>query len=316
MLLIMFIWAHLCIQQMFALTISYFEPLMIFVSAVISTVAENIELFSTYPYPSELSGLHLVIQIVHGGLESVLHFLAGSLDALKVSWWAKFALATCFLSSLTFAYINSILTPWSTNTICVWEKCATPAVVFRAAKANEIMFALKVLTNLMLGYPYAVLTALFIHPHSTPRRLTLVTRWLDRLIRCACYKSSTDSKQQRVASMVGGTLPQRKSRHTKSSELRPQSTCRKGNEAHEDLMVAADFPSEDAESVAVSRTSDLVIATEFPEETELVSAFHFSHPVTASKNLFIDVFDELPMQRPNALNRVIPLNNCVTSELQ
>jgi len=44
-LLIFFVLAHVCIRQMLTLTISYYEPLMIFAAASIAKVAKSVELF-------------------------------------------------------------------------------------------------------------------------------------------------------------------------------------------------------------------------------------------------------------------------------
>jgi len=164
--------------------------------------------------------------------------------------------------------------------------------VYNAASFNEMLFALKLLATLLLGYPYAVLTATFIHPTTKPRRVSSVIRWWHRLLQKMCFKASTVPQDSRQTTIVSGVLPDYKKREEVTLD---------GN----DNVVLEPLEQRSASRGSHHYTicDDLLIAKEFPsDEEEQFVAFHASKPSPASKNLFMDSLQEDPVQKPNSMN--------------
>jgi len=238
-----------------------------------------------YPDSSELGGYTLAIEILHETLDVLLHFAAGSVDALKLTRWTKLALAVGFLTSLTYGYVESVLHPWSNTNFCVEKMCLRPLHMYRSAKLTEILFTLKVLTNLMLGYPYAVLTALFVHPHSTPRKLTSIRLWLDGLLCKTRYTAWAVPEKHRGSRMVRGTLPGSCTFPGRSCVMTRLSTVKSGVK-HENFVIGKESPADDDEPTAAHHTKKKCSA-----EAELVGTLPSLQPTTASKNRFAEVLE-------------------------
>jgi len=293
---ILFVWAHVCVRHMFTLTISYWEPRMIFVSSLICEVAKIVERFNMYPEPEELGGAYLAIDIAHCSLVAICHLAAGSLDSAVLPQNMKIAIASLFLISLMISYFfRFYVWKWSSTPECILTLCTTPGAVYNAASFNEMLFALKLLATLLLGYPYAVLTATFIHPTTTPYRMSLVTGWCQKFLHMLCFKVSTVPRGSRQTTVIGGVIPNYKKKEETTLD-------------HNENVVRESLEQRSAsrDSYCDSNGNDLVIAKEFPSnESETLVAFHVSKPRPASKNLFMDVLQEDPVRRPNSMMRTI-----------
>jgi len=201
---IQFFAAHISCRSLLRITATYFEPLMIIISALMGEIAEQAEMYLVYPHPTEFTGIFIAFATLHGVGKTLIHVLLALSDALIIRKRWKLWVALAFAASLAFLYFRSrYVRTWSKTQLCAWSFCMTPGHLHQVALFYELLFMLKLVGTYCLGYPYAVLRASFISSAYRPyasEALDAITLWWEK-----AFGLTSESRMSMRHSLLWGT---------------------------------------------------------------------------------------------------------------
>jgi len=157
--LFFFVVAHIVCRKMAHLCLQNFDPLVMALSASAVWATWCHEYFSNYPKVDNLSTFYCIVYVLRGGCHVLFHTCVSVMDAWNISTSAKACVSVLYVIAMGFWFIYfRFMREWSGKEICVTTSlCFVPNMVLFIAKANILMFALRLPLTYCFGYEYAVL---------------------------------------------------------------------------------------------------------------------------------------------------------------